>query len=130
MPLDTDKMCIRFVEPWGKSTSAKSWLVEFWGIYDNVRPQHVELRIHDDVIKGRKSTSYLKMIPGSIYRLEELHRTHDTIAWNIAGLYIGERQQYRKAHFTVHKGERPLADFLPIQPLHTASPPRTEPTRG
>ena len=63
------------------------------------------------------------MKPGSIHMLEELHRDEDTVAWYVAGLYKEQGFQYEKAHFTVHKGNRPISDFLPALDDDSLEPP-------
>ena len=111
IPLEDSQMCIKFIEQWGTG-NGKSWLVESSGAYDNERPPHVELRNDDEVKRGLKTASYHKMRPGMIFKLVELHRTEDTVAWYVAGLYKGPTCE--RAHFTVHHGNKAISDFLPV----------------
>ena len=52
------------------------------------------------------------MKTGAKYKLVELHRTEDIVAWYVEGLYKGEKGE--RAHFTVHHGNRAISDFLPV----------------
>ena len=42
-----------------------------------------------------------------VYKLEAIHRKGTTIAWRIPGLYKGSKG--KEAHFTVHRGYRPIS---------------------
>ena len=106
-PSDAD-VTITFIKPWGRN----SWLVKFESrLYDNDRPPHVELRSQEELEANTRYSIYHTMIRGSEYKLKELHRKGDAIAWNVEGLMIENGKKL--AHFTVHKGNRSLCDFLP-----------------
>ena len=103
--------CLKFLEPWAK-TSGKSWLVEYSGPYDNPRPAHVELRTDDDIKRGVEDTPFHTMQPGTVCKLEEIHYFKKrAVAWFVTGLFKGSNKE--RVHFTVHKGDRPIGDFIP-----------------
>ena len=52
------------------------------------------------------------MKPDTVFKLEEIHYLKkSTVAWFVAGLFKGRKKE--RAHFTVHKGNRPISDFIP-----------------
>ena len=103
-------MAITFQKPWGTNEDGKSWFVKFSGEYVNDRLPHVEVRTAHEVQQKTKGTIYHAMKHGTKYKLVELHRTEDIVAWYVEGLYKGEKGE--RAHFTVQKGNRAISDFL------------------
>ena len=111
-PLDEEKMTIAFTKPWGANDNGKSWRVTFSVEYDNERDPHVELTTDHEVQSKKIGTIYHAMKHGNKYKLVELHRIANTVAWCVEGLYKGEKGE--RAHFTVHHGNRAISVFLPV----------------
>ena len=111
LPLIDGQMEITFLKP----IDDKSWTVRFPGIWDSDEyPTNVELRAQADIDAGYKNTAYHSMKEGNKYRLVELHREKDTVAWYVSGLRKGmEGPKDEKASLIVHRGERAISDFLP-----------------
>ena len=59
----------------------------------------MELRTDEEIKKGLKKTAYHTMKPAMAFKLVELQRAKDIVAWYVCGLYNGEKEE--RAHFTV-----------------------------
>lgn len=62
------------------------------------------------------------MISGTRFKLTNLNKNGNAIAWHIEGLMREDGQT--PAHFIVHKGNRSLCDFLPENKTTTCKPVR------
>ena len=93
---------IVFVQKWG----VKSWLVDFNGKYDQVRPPHVELRQNE----SEENTMYDKIVPYSIFRVVNLHKKGKAIMWDVDMADFNETPE-EIPHLTVHYGPRLISEF-------------------
>jgi len=97
---------ITFTANKGKKT--KNRYVDFEGPFLNDRGKHVELRSLWELNNNITDTAYEKVKKGDTYKLRHIYRIGKTIAWKVNGLKI--LNNTKDAHFTVHKGNRPLLD--------------------
>lgn len=97
---------ITFQGPWGK----KSYQVEYNGIYDNPRSPHVELHDGDAGVARQ-----LPPPPGTVFALGAPFERGRAKMFPVLGL---QTDTGAPAHFTVHFGERPLAEFLGMTADH------------
>ena len=93
---------IVFVQKWG----LRSWLVNFNGMYDQVRPPHVELRQNE----SEENTMYDKIVPYSIFLVFNLHRNGKAIMWDV-DMADFNRTPEKIPHLTVHYGPRLITGF-------------------
>jgi len=61
-------------------------------------------------------TAYDKIEAGETYKLRDIYRLGKTVAWKVDGLKIPNNTQ--DAHFTVHKGNKPILDYYPVERTH------------
>ena len=91
----------------------KNRYVDFKGPFLNDRGKHVELRSLWELTNNVTDTAYEKVKKGDAYKLRDIYRIGKTIAWKVDGLKI--LSNTKDAHFTVHKGNRPLLDYYPVE---------------
>ena len=94
----------------------RHWKVEFKGLWDKglLKPI-VELRTQADIDAKFTDTAYHEMSQYRKYKLIELHREKDEVAWYISNLRKGRKEpEDKKASFTVHRGEKAISDYLPM----------------